>query len=124
MESEIPVKIFYAHYIGKPGGGEKEITLSGTGYLHIKTVQTAGEKPKVQETTISQEKVNSLLQVFEREGFFSLSDHYPNVDNVDDFGRMVLELTLPHRSKKVVVDQPGVTAVQTIAAAILEMVGS
>ncbi len=107
------VKIFYVRQSGKPGGGKMEVTILGSGLYISKHYQQAHEPPIVREKTISAAEVKSLLQIFEQEHFFSLKNHYP-ADHTFDFGRRILELKLPHREKRVVVDRPGVLEFERI----------
>jgi hypothetical protein len=118
------VRLTYASFSAKTGAGKSEITLSGTGT--VKLLQESGSDdphPAVIEQSLPLPIFARILDLMEEENFFALEELYRRTGPTPT-GTLVIELTLPERSKKVMVEQPAsCPAFDRIAGAIKMGVG-
>lgn len=118
-QEQLPdVGISYASYSAKSGVGKAEITISGSGELALlqETVRD-DPNPRVFTETIPMAIVTRLLDVLQEENFFALDDYYPHSGTPT--GTRVITLTLPGRTKQVILDQPAsAPAFERVAGAI------
>lgn len=99
------VELVYTSYSAKTGVGKAEISISGSGKVTLLEEATRNDpNPKVHESDIPVSVVVRLLDLMEDEGFFTLDDLYRH--SGVPIGTRVLALSLPGRSKTVVLDQP------------------
>jgi len=115
-QTELPqVEIFYAYYPGKTGAGKQELTLKADGLklLRTRSMYTAAE---TREGPLPPQAVPRLLDVLAEENFFGLEERYPAGDHPSY--RRVLRVTLPGRTKTVIVEGPAPAEFERIIGAL------
>ncbi len=117
------VDILYAYYSAKTGAGKQEIIITGNGIVKLFLTRSMyDDAPKIKEGKLTSENIILLLDIMEGENFFGLEDFYPPAD--DPHSRRVLRLSLPDRTKTVVLEGSCVPEFERIAGAVKFAVGT
>lgn len=112
------VHLIYTCYSAKTGIGKSEISLTGTGQVKLLEETTMDDpNPQIREGEILVSVVMRVLDLMEEEDFFNLEDFYTPSET--PVRTRVIELSLPDRSKKVMLTEPAVCVpFERIAGAI------
>ena len=117
------VDILYAYYSAKTGAGKQELIITGNGIVKLFLTRSMyDEAPKTKEGKLALETIILLLDIMEGENFFGLEDFYPPAD--DPHARRVLKLSLPDRTKTVILEGSCVAEFERIASAVKFAVGT
>lgn len=117
------VDILYAYYSAKTGAGKQEIMIAGNGLVKLfLTHSMYDEEPKTKEGKLDPENFILLLNIIEGENFFGLEDFYPPAD--DPHSRRVIRLSLPEKTKTVVLEGGCVPEFERIASAVKFAIGT
>jgi hypothetical protein len=117
------VNIFFAYYSAKTGAGKQEIIIMGNGAVKlVYTKSMYDEKPETRDGKISLDNIIHLLDVLEEENIFALEDHYPTKG--DPRARRILRLSLPGRTKTVIMEGSCVPEFERMTGAIKFAVGT
>lgn len=113
------VQIVYSSHSAKSGVGKDEIRISGKGNVRLLEEKVINDSdPRIFEAAIKMLIILQLLDLMEDEDFFSLEDLYSHESGAP-IGIRIIELILPDRNKKVILDQPATClAFERIAGAI------
>ena len=105
QENLAKVQIAYASYSAKTGVGKSEISIFGVGRVKLLEETCLDDpNPKVLEGEIPLPILVRVLDAMEEEEFFALEDLYQHSGTPT--GTRVIELSLPEKSKKVILMQP------------------
>ncbi len=110
------VKVFYAYYSAKTGAGKQEISISGDNSVELLLTRSRDAEPNILKGQLTVKVFIRLLDFIEGENIFEIEDHFPPEGH--PHARRVLKLSLPERTKTILLDEPVSREFERIAGAV------
>jgi len=115
-QADLPrVEVFYAFYSGKTGAGKQELKVKAAGVTLLRT-RSMDAAPEIREAPLPPQAIWRLLDVLAEENVFGLEEEYPAP--ADPYYRRLLRVTIPGRTKSVIVEGPAPAEFERITGAL------